>query len=184
MQTLRRVPHLTVTWAHQPTLPGSDHHSPIMLSESQQGNHFNPTHPHNGQELDRVSSDNKTVPPGDTHALTFHPSVSLPVRFPDVSAAFSTLKTLSSDTWSGPNFSKDECLTSRCPDSQAPAPLKNSISNTRVAGEEFSTGMCNVGWTEMDFPPLGDFKGERRAETGIWVDKRIPKMESEAIRFV
>jgi hypothetical protein len=30
-------------------------------------------------------------------------------------------------------------------------------------------------WTDVDFPPLGDTKSDRKAERGVWVDKRLAK---------
>ena len=41
-----------------------------------------------------------------------------------------------------------------------------------------------VGWTETDFPPLCDLKGDRRVENGVWSEKKAASDKEDVDAFV
>lgn len=38
---------------------------------------------------------------------------------------------------------------------------------------------ARVEWSEMDFPPLSDVRGERRTEHGVWGEKKPSELGAE-----
>ncbi|KAF7311102.1 RNA binding protein [Mycena chlorophos] len=111
LMTLRRVPHLTVTWAHQP----------------QQAPDFYPPHLANHHQHHQA----QTQPFAQSS--------------PDDPNLFS-ISTASADDW-------------------------NSANSGHAEGVEWTS--------DVDFPPLGDAKSDRRTENGVWADKKSPRVETE-----
>ncbi|KAJ6504401.1 hypothetical protein DFH09DRAFT_292099 [Mycena vulgaris] len=168
LMTLRRVPHLTVTWAHQPSPFGFDHHP-----SHQQGrfppNHFNngtsyPFHVQNFTPPSQPRNETVTTSPGATQ------SQAGPV------SAFggSTHGNTSADaSFSVSSANTDDWKRITVP---LPAQTYDSSASFRSAGFlDASPRGSKVGWTDVDFPPLGDVKGDRRAERGVWADKKLYK---------
>jgi len=93
----------------------------------------------------------------------------MPIQDPDYEAEASGLNASSSETWNGTNLSKG---------------VRRPANDTKEASAELLFDTNVAEWTEKDFPPLGDYKGERRTETGVWADKRVLKVDSGSNRFV
>jgi hypothetical protein len=47
-----------------------------------------------------------------------------------------------------------------------------STMNFLLFDDKDESSPVRVEWSEMDFPPLGDVRGERRAEYGVWGEKK------------
>ncbi|KAJ6621088.1 hypothetical protein B0H10DRAFT_2215358 [Mycena sp. CBHHK59/15] len=167
LMTLRRVPHLTVTWAHQPS-PFGFEQQPFH----QQGR-FVPSHSNNG--------------PGT--AYPFHTSPSQhrnesPITSPDTTHSPSRhLATAGGLALQTGHSAIDDSLSSSSANNDdwkrivVPSPGQSYDSSASFRSPGFLEGSSNgsrVKWTDVDFPPLGDAKGDRRAEQGVWADKKLP----------
>ena len=108
---------------------------------------------------------------------SIHPSVSMPCRLLDSDISTPTLNSSSSETWNKriPFYSKTL--------SRYNAEVKTYDIGAKDGKTEASAG-SSVEWTDMDFPPLGEFKGQHRAEPALWANKRMPSVDGELPLFV
>ncbi|KAJ7161358.1 hypothetical protein C8R43DRAFT_331590 [Mycena crocata] len=170
LMTLRRVPHLTVTWAHQPSPFGfeqqpSHHHGRFPLSHSNNGTSY-PFHVQNFTPPSQPRNEQPTTSHGPTqlHSCHVSPSGGLTIgsTTPDVSFSVSSTTT---DDW--------KRIT-------VPGQVYDSSASFRSpAFFDASPKGSQVEWTDVDFPPLGEVKGDRRAERGVWADKKLYKGSEE-----
>ncbi|KAG5644609.1 hypothetical protein DXG03_008087 [Asterophora parasitica] len=145
-QALRRIPHLTVTWAHQPPPFGFEQRSPYTPFQ----HHNVANYPLHVQDPDRA------FPQRDLHTDPF----GFPRR--DGNGAFirrmRTLGNASSVASDAENESIDT-------DTEEGAGRRTANS---VAGDGHP-----VKWSDMDFPPLGNAKGSMKPGSGVWSDRRV-----------
>ncbi|KAJ7492410.1 hypothetical protein FB451DRAFT_531569 [Mycena latifolia] len=168
LMTLRRVPHLNVTWAHQPSPFGFEQHP------SHQHGRFPPNHQNSGTSYPfhvqnfTPPSHPRTVAtsPGTTQSHSSHVSV---VGDPTLNSADVSFSVSSSNT--------DDWKRITVP---LPAQGYDSSASFRSPGYlDASPKDSKVEWTDIDFPPLGDSKADRRAERGVWAEKMGKGCEGE-----
>ncbi|RDB29418.1 hypothetical protein Hypma_015762 [Hypsizygus marmoreus] len=158
LMTLRRVPHLTVTWAHQPPPFGFEQRSPYQNIHSPQLN-FAP-YPLHVQDRIQPRS-NAGLGFGqhtneDRSITRYHHSTPIArslFEFPAVSEV-------------------DGVSDVGAPESLTEAPREDFL-------EEEST-VTRVAWSDMDFPPLGNSVGQYKVGYGAWTEKKAFK--EQAIR--
>jgi hypothetical protein len=160
-QSLRRVPHLTVTWAHQPPPFGSEqrspyqNHSPHLSAVSYplhvQGRLQHPTDPFRAIESDEPNRANT----GTSTAAELSKGL-----------AVASTKTDDGDDW----ITKSATVDAPPESTQAP----EETASTSIATDE---------WSEMDFPPLSTGKGQTKAEHGVWSEKVPPKQTTPRSYF-
>ncbi|KAJ7293117.1 hypothetical protein C8J57DRAFT_16551 [Mycena rebaudengoi] len=175
LMTLRRVPHLTVTWAHQPAPFGFE--QPFHQQGRYPPNHSNngtsyPFHVQNAISPSQPRNDSFTTSPDNAQSPSRRVSAAggLPQLFEP-----------------GPSVTEDSFSSSTNVDDwkriTIPSPAQGYDSSASFRSPAFlerSQNGSNTQWTDMDFPPLGDAKTDRRAEQGVWGDKKLPRSgESE-----
>ncbi|KAK7064043.1 RNA binding protein [Favolaschia claudopus] len=168
LMTLRRVPHLTATWAHQPPpFEHQQHHGRFAPNHHNNGisypfhaqNFVSPTKTHTESSLASSHSANLSR----TSQGSTAPGSGLQDSSVDMS--FSTNST-NSDDWkrivvpSLPTQSYDSSASFRSPCFRESAP-KDSTTE----------------WTDIDFPPLGDCKVDPRDQ--VWPKKAVKDGESQ-----
>ena len=162
-----------MTWAHQPSLIGAD--SRLIDASS-------------CHEPDTAAASIQDYPPMSIHRedglvvknklrSSIHPSVSMPCRLLDSDISTPTLNPSSSETWnkSIPFYSKTQPR------------YNNEVKTYDIGAKDGKTEASadsSVEWTDMDFPPLGQFKGQHRAEPVLWANKRMPSVDEELPLFV
>ncbi|KAJ7109996.1 hypothetical protein C8R44DRAFT_884008 [Mycena epipterygia] len=165
LMTLRRVPHLTVTWAHQPSPFGFEqqppHHQGRFLSGPSNHGTSYPFHVQNFTPPSQPR--NESLPtPGTTQ---LHSS-RLSAPGSDVSFSVSSTNT---DDWKRITL-------------PLPGQVYDSSASFRSPGFLYASAKglgSKVEWTDIDFPPLGDSKADRKAEQGVWADKKPCKSGEE-----
>ncbi|KAJ7675396.1 hypothetical protein B0H17DRAFT_135636 [Mycena rosella] len=161
LMTLRRVPHLTVTWAHQPAPFGYEqHHGRFAPNHTNNGTSY-PFHVQNFTPPSQPRNEPVTASPGTSQSPPC--------------AAFAVGQTSHGNTSSDVSFSV--CSTNT-DDWKRISPVQSYDSSASFRSPGFldaSPTRSRVGWTDIDFPPLGDTKADRRAEQGVWADKKIYK---------
>ncbi|KAJ7651730.1 hypothetical protein DFH06DRAFT_552250 [Mycena polygramma] len=164
LMTLRRVPHLTVTWAHQPPPFGFDQHSRFPFNHPNNypfhvQNFTSPTQPRN-QPLAPSPSATQSHSSQGSAALgrALHGGSSSDVSF--------SVSSTNTDDWKRITVPSP----GRCYDSSA---------SFRGPGFLDASPQSKAEWTDVDFPPLGDSKADRKAERGVWVDKKVFKEGEE-----
>ncbi|KAF7347648.1 RNA binding protein [Mycena venus] len=165
LMTLRRVPHLTVTWAHHPS-PFGFEQQPSPQHGNFASNHHNngtsyPFHVQNFTPPSQPRNESLAPSPSATQShssqgsaalgLALHGSASTDVSF--------SVSSTSTDDWKRITVPS---LPAQCYDSSA------SFRGTRFS--DASLKDSKVEWTDVDFPPLGDSKADRRAEQ-VWPTK-------------
>ncbi|KAF8215991.1 hypothetical protein K438DRAFT_1954676 [Mycena galopus ATCC 62051] len=154
--TLRRVPHLTVTWAHQPS--SSFGFEPHRQSRFVPNHNNAPSYPFQIQNLapptrprnDSLASSPSAIQSQGSAALglVLHGDASADVSF--------SVSSTNTDDWTRITVPS---LPTQCYDSSA---------SFRSPGfRDKSPTDSKVEWTDVDFPPLGETKADRRAEQ-VW----------------
>ncbi|KAF9460117.1 hypothetical protein BDZ94DRAFT_947042 [Collybia nuda] len=146
LMTLRRVPHLTVTWAHQPVPFGTDQRSPHL------GSQF----PHNSVAYPLHVQDR------------LHPRRS-PVHVDSTWSADSKASDVRSTIGNISDLSSAKVYNEEIKHPQRSSPSSQDILPFNIKNESSPT---RVEWSEIDFPPLGDMRGGRRPENGVWREKK------------
>lgn len=54
-----------------------------------------------------------------------------------------------------------------------------SLRNIPLFDVKDEPSPVRVEWSEMDFPPLSDVRGERRTEYGVWGEKRASDLDAD-----
>ncbi|KAF7303262.1 RNA binding protein [Mycena kentingensis (nom. inval.)] len=144
LMTLRRVPHLTVTWAHQHTAADYIRFEP-QLHRLHHHHHQN-NNSQNGQASGTASSD---INPFSTSLTT-------------------------TDDWH------------QVPQPALASHVYDPNAQLRVIGPFEDGGGARVEWTsDVDFPPLGDRKSDRRKQRGVWANKNVaPDMAPTSLSVV
>ncbi|KAJ7170094.1 hypothetical protein C8R46DRAFT_223301 [Mycena filopes] len=156
LMTLRRVPHLTVTWAHQPAPFGFEHqHGRFPFNNPNNGTsypfhvqNFAPPSQHRHQALGLSPNTSNLSQNSAAGGLGLHGNSSGEVSF--------SVSSTNTDDW--------KRIT-------VPSPVQSYDSSASFRSPGFFDASPKQ-WTEVDFPPLGDSKSDRRAERGVWVDKK------------
>ncbi|KAJ7225256.1 hypothetical protein GGX14DRAFT_637859 [Mycena pura] len=145
LMTLRRVPHLMVTWAHQPPPYGFDQQGRFPSHHASNG----PPYPFHVQNL--------LSPRNELRATS--PSAAAPMlrRSASTDNSFS-VSSANTDDWKRNTTGVPSQLFYDPASFHGSGPLDESSGVT--------------GWSDTDFPPLGDSKADRRAEQGVWADKK------------
>ncbi|KAF7339286.1 RNA binding protein [Mycena sanguinolenta] len=161
LMTLRRVPHLTVTWAHHP--------SPFGFEQQSWHHHgrFAPNRNNNATTYPfHVQNPLPTQPGNDS--LASAPSV---IQSPSSTALGLTLH---GDTSGSTNT--DDWTRITVP--SLPAQRYDSAASFRSPGfRDQPPKDPRMEWTDVDFPPLGDSKGDRKGEQ-VWPTFRVSENES------
>lgn len=80
------------------------------------------------------------------------------------------------DEWKTPQFNRT---------GNSPLSLRNAAL---IEDKDGHVPGSRTEWTELDFPPLGDPKGDRKSSSGVWGEKKPSPVEVEtedqADRFV
>ena len=66
----------------------------------------------------------------------------------------------------------------------SPRSIQNSTLLEGIGGKVGISVGARSDWTETDFPPLGDSKGERKADCGVWGERSTKTENEEAVMFV
>ncbi|KAF5385322.1 hypothetical protein D9615_001326 [Tricholomella constricta] len=149
LMTLRRVPHLTVTWAHQPPPFGFEQRSPYTPFPQNNVAHY-PLH---------VQDHILFMRPRD-------PSLIDPFGFSrrDGNGVIRPILT------SGNASSAPSDNGSRASDTDNEVGAMARTANS-VGGQASDTHP--VRWSDMDFPPLGNAKRLLKTGTGVWNDRKL-----------
>ncbi|KAJ7103313.1 hypothetical protein B0H15DRAFT_206570 [Mycena belliarum] len=163
LMTLRRVPHLTVTWAHQPGPFGFEQHPP------HQHGRFPPNHINNGAYPFHIQN---PTPSSQSHAVSV-------VTSPGTVQSHSSHVSAAGEAAHGSNSTDVSFSVSSTNTDDwkriSPLPTQDYDSSASFRSPGFvdaSPKAPKVEWSDNDFPPLGDTKADRRAEQGVWADKK------------
>ncbi|KAK0208832.1 hypothetical protein DFS33DRAFT_1380321 [Desarmillaria ectypa] len=145
LMTLRRVPHLTVTWAHQPTF--HERQSPYQNRSSSSNAAFYPMYLHDQ---------------GHVRGSPLAASLSSGSRRDSTTTEEYSCATRSVGEWNGlPQAARNGESTFA------------SINSTLVDTSMPNSGSSSQGeWNEMDFPPLVDVKERKTDFSGVWGEKK------------
>ncbi|KAJ7040393.1 hypothetical protein C8F04DRAFT_255421 [Mycena alexandri] len=165
LMTLRRVPHLTVTWAHQPAPFGFENQrGRFPFNQSDNGTSY-PFHVQN------------FAPPSQPRHQSFGPSPNTTQSNLSQNSSTGGLG-LHGNSSAEVSFSVSSTNTDDWKRITAPSPGQCYDSSASFRSAGFFDPPAKK-WTEVDFPPLGDSKSDRRAEQGVWADKKAYKGEGE-----
>jgi hypothetical protein len=155
-QSLRRVPHLTVTWAHQPPPFGLEQRSPYPIHSPHLSAVSYPLHAQDRLRPLRGQSASPTnlfrTIESDSHHMG---SDTTTVTTDGLSKRSATTSTKTDD-------GNDDWIAQSANLGVPPESIKASEDPALATTDE---------WSEMDFPPLSKVKGQTKAEHGVWGEK-------------
>ncbi|KAJ7446435.1 hypothetical protein B0H11DRAFT_2336849 [Mycena galericulata] len=158
LMTLRRVPHLSVTWAHQPSPFGFEQHHGRFSTNQNNGTQY-PFHVQNFPSPSEPRNESLNTSSGTTPAHSVHSAAGgLPLHGDVTTDVSFSLPSTNADDWKK---------------IAVPAQPYDSSASFRSPGFRDASPNASKEWTDVDFPPLGDSKGDRRAERGVWADKKL-----------
>jgi len=147
-QTLRRVPHLMVTWAHQPPPHGVEHRTQYQNGHFQSNASPYPLHVQGRMSFTRSRGE----------------MLHSPVEFSPL-ADQANLST--SDHVASP-------IESTATEANDPSTTDNTLKENQPSQEPSST--TRTEWSDTDFPPLTIPVDHRhKGEFGVWSDNRLSK---------
>jgi hypothetical protein len=161
-QSLRRVPHLTVTWAH---------HQPPFGFEQRFSPHNHPqlsavSYPLHAQERMRPLRGRSASPTNLFHTIE---SDSHHIGSDATTTTAGGLSKDSTSTSTKADDDNDDWTTQSDSLNAPPESTNDSEEPTSATTRE---------WSEMDFPPLSRVKGQIQAEHGVWGGKTQLKKTS------
>ncbi|KAJ6520039.1 hypothetical protein C8R45DRAFT_45361 [Mycena sanguinolenta] len=162
LMTLRRVPHLTITWAHHPSPFGFEQQS------SRHHGRFAPNRNNNAAAYPfRVQNLALPAQPGNDSLASAHSVTQSP-------SSTALGLTLHEDTSGSTNT--DDWTRITVP--SLPVQRYDSAASFRSPGfRDQIPKNSKVEWTDVDFPPLGDSKADRKGEQ-VWPTFRGGESES------
>ncbi|GLB35936.1 putative RNA recognition motif containing protein [Lyophyllum shimeji] len=155
LMTLRRVPHLTVTWAHQPAPFGSEQRSPYSPFPHNNVAQY-PLHVQDRLPFQRPRDASFSDPFGFSQRGG-NTALAGPVHRGNVSGVELQSSTEPSENAGGASDTDNESHT---------------VAHSESPTEAQATGVPPVRWSDMDFPPLGNAKGSTRTGSGVWSEGR------------
>ncbi|KAF8221675.1 hypothetical protein L208DRAFT_659669 [Tricholoma matsutake] len=157
LMSLRRVPHLTVTWAHQPPPFGFEQRSPYPNRSPHLTAVSYPLH-----VQDRLQS-LRGQPPSSTNLFCSIESDSLYTGSHTITAAADGLskESIPPSTKTEDDNDDDDWIAQTAGHDIHPGSLKALEDPTPKTDE----------WSEMDFPPLSKVQGQAKTEHGVWSEK-------------
>ncbi|KAJ6575338.1 hypothetical protein B0H19DRAFT_1254903 [Mycena capillaripes] len=163
LMTLRRVPHLTVTWAHQPPPFGFEQRGRFPFNHPNNGTY--PFHVQNFTSPTRTHNETLSPSPGATQSHSSQGSAALGLALHEgasTDVSFSVSST-TADDWKRITI-------------PSPGQCYDSSASFRGPGffDTFPQG-SKAEWTDVDFPPLGDSRTDRKTERGVWAEKKAYK---------
>jgi hypothetical protein len=183
-QTLRRVPHLTVTWAHQPNYFSFEQQLPSP--QVSQFSHANGL-PYPIGIASQSSPIRMVGSTGFTND-TLSPSSVKSLVLPLLSTSMAEKKKLTiqtsgisdppNDVFSSNSASAVDDKRNMLQTSEWIAPLSPSLSLKNSSGTLLTQKKPEL--TDKDFPPLGPVKGEQKAGGGYWGDRKTNINDREA----
>ncbi|KII94122.1 hypothetical protein PLICRDRAFT_122139 [Plicaturopsis crispa FD-325 SS-3] len=188
LMTLRRVPHLTVTWAHQASTSLVDHQSPNAYQTPRTPHPNSATYPFHirGRTLARFPNKGFAGERRDHSDVYDAGRRSLPSSSPEMVAPFVAHF---GERASGEPLTVDTHGSSSMTEKWRPVRTAASVGSSPLAamtmrplpaftsGEGHDDGQGppadarKVEWTEADFPPLVDMKGRRIPAVGSWASR-------------
>ncbi|KAJ7751270.1 hypothetical protein DFH07DRAFT_531521 [Mycena maculata] len=157
LMTLRRVPHLTITWAHQPSPFGFEQQHGRFPMNQNLGTQY-PFHVQNFTSPSQPRNEPLTTWSGTTPAHSVHPATgALPLHGNTSTDVSLSVTSTSTDDWK-----------------RITVPAYDSSASFRSPGFFDASPKPSKDWTDVDFPPLGNSKSDRETERGVWAGKQSP----------
>ncbi|KAF8078842.1 hypothetical protein FPV67DRAFT_1663522 [Lyophyllum atratum] len=155
LMTLRRVPHLTVTWAHQPPPFGFEQRSPYSPFPQNNVAQY-PLHVQDHLPFMR-SRDASLLDSFGFSRRDGNTALSGAVHHANFSGGASQSSAMPSESASGTSEPDDE---------------EHTMARSEGYPEDQAIDVPPVRWSDMDFPPLGKAKGLMKTGSGVWSERR------------
>jgi hypothetical protein len=187
---------LTVTWAHQPTSFGIEFHPPAVPLQSQRAYHPNTApYPYHTREDQHFHEGDHAHPQGNAACATPNSttmsghSSELPVVSDEkMSVSLKSSQSapnadLGGNVWTTASANIHDSPLIR--GHRSPIALQNPTFFDEMDGNSGRLiNTIKVGWTDIDFPPLGNSKRDLRPNGGVWSENMLPKEGGDLDGFV